>query len=70
MPATTNCLHQTYVNLDNRNLVVSKKNIRVVFVSPSVIATSINKSLPHIADPERRRQTEVKYIVRNIESIV
>lgn len=41
----------------------SRKNIRVNSISPGVIVTPINQNLPHIADPELRKQTEALHLL-------
>lgn len=42
---------------------LARKNIRVNSISPGVIVTPINKNLPHIADPEQRKQTEALHLL-------
>lgn len=42
---------------------LSRKNIRVNSISPGVIVTPINENLPHIADPELRKQTEALHLL-------
>lgn len=42
---------------------LSRKNIRVNSISPGVIVTPINQNLPHIADPELRKQTEALHLL-------
>ncbi len=42
---------------------LSRKKIRVNSISPGVIVTPINKNLPHIADPELRKQTESLHLL-------
>lgn len=42
---------------------LARKNIRVNTISPGVIVTPINQNLPHIADPEQRKQTEALHLL-------
>ena len=42
---------------------LARKNIRVNSISPGVIVTPINQNLPHIADPEQRKQTEALHLL-------
>lgn len=42
---------------------LARKNIRVNSISPGVIVTPINMNLPHIADPEQRKQTEALHLL-------
>lgn len=42
---------------------LARKNIRVNAVSPGVVITPINENLPHIADPEKRRQLEDMHLL-------
>lgn len=42
---------------------LARKNIRVNSISPGVIVTPINRNLPHIADPEQRKQTEALHLL-------
>ena len=39
------------------------KNIHVNSISPGVIVMPINMNLPHIADPEQRKQTEALHLL-------
>lgn len=41
----------------------AKKNIRFNTVSPGAILTPINANLPHMADPELRKQLEEKHLL-------
>lgn len=42
---------------------LARRNIRVNTISPGVIVTPINQNLPHIADPEQRKQTEALHLL-------
>lgn len=42
---------------------LARKKIRVNSISPGVIVTPINQNLPHIADPEQRKQTEALHLL-------
>lgn len=42
---------------------LARRNIRVNSISPGVIVTPINQNLPHIADPEQRKQTEALHLL-------
>ena len=42
---------------------LARKNIRVNSISPGVIVTPINMNLPHIADPEQRKQIEALHLL-------
>lgn len=42
---------------------LSPKNIRVNTVSPGLIITPINENLPHIVDPEKRKNLEEKHLL-------
>ncbi len=39
------------------------KNIRFNCISPGAILTDINRNQPYMADPEKRRETESKYLL-------
>lgn len=51
------------VNFDNTNAVVSKEKPPCQLHLSEVIMTSINKNLPHTADPEQRKQTEALHLL-------
>ncbi|CCY35135.1 uncharacterized protein BN796_01784 [Alistipes sp. CAG:831] len=42
-------------------LELASRSIRVNAVSPGVIVTPINMNLPHIADPQKRKETEAMH---------
>lgn len=42
---------------------LAKNNVRVNVVSPGAIETPINANLPHMADPELRRELESKHLL-------
>lgn len=42
-------------------LELAGRNIRVNTISPGVIVTPINANLPHIADPQKRQETESRH---------
>ena len=42
---------------------MARKNIRVNSISSGVIVTPINRNLPHISDPEQRKQTEALHLL-------
>lgn len=42
---------------------LARRHIRVNSISPGVIVTPINQNLPHIADPEQRKQTEALHLL-------
>lgn len=42
---------------------LARKNIRVNSISPGVVVTPINEKLPHISDPEMRKQTEALHLL-------